>query len=858
MNIVKKLTLRHLKENKSRSVVTTLGICVSVAMITAVFVAAFSLMNLFGNLSIIQNGNWHAAAEMGLQTFEKFREDERIDKIGIATENSWGFVLNDKGQAKKDFIITNADKELMNMFVQCKFEGRLPENDSEAMINRKYLDKYFPGTGLGGKITLAVPDNGSDDEELSFKGNKTISYTVVGIMNNNQPAGFITFAANSGIAKALNRNRASVYFTLKKLDYNSINTIKTLDKEYKLTTETSSMGMNKDLLTSKFALSSDSFALTTLLPLCAVCLVIIIIASVMLIYNAFGMSLSERVRYLGMLASVGATKKQKRASVYFEGLILGAIGIPVGIVAGFVGIAITLYLVGDKIISSGLLSDSAKDAGLKFTATVNPLVIVLIVLFSALTIFISLYIPARRASKITPIDAIRQKDDFKLKARKIRSSKLIRKVFGYEGELANKSLKRNRRKTNMITASIALSVVLFLCVNYFCQMLVLSNDYAKDVPYDIVVGVYVKDREKLEKELAEIDEIDKYYNFSSNYLRYTPEDKKSPFVDAENYTAQYKNLVKNKIHVYLTAVDDDAFNRLCKDNKLNPDDYYNQKNLKCVLMDDLRRTNGNSGIFNSSIIGKTYTEDFYELAKGVRFTYEIGGLAKFDSNDYICLLNGKGAFSLYCPISEYLKVYDRLYKDCLSKGNKEDIEHYEIFNTSYGVKAQNHSVVDEQLTAFLDAQGIGGSYNYYAQNYQMINSLTFALQVFVYGFITLITMIAIANIINTVSTGIMMRRKEFAMLKSVGTTPKGFTKMICLESFFYGAKALIFSMPISLVICYCMNITVGSDTIPFSPNPWTYLGCAAVVFVIVGFSMYYSVRKLKDDSIVETLKTEIN
>ncbi len=858
MNIVKKLTLRHLKENKSRSVVTTLGICVSVAMITAVFVAAFSLMNLLGNLSVIQNGNWHAAAEMGLQTFEKLREDERIDKIGIATENSWGFILNDEGQAKKDFIITNADKELMNMFVQCKFEGRLPENDSEAMINCDLLEKYFPGIGLGGKITLAVPDNGSDDEELSFKGNKTVSYTVVGIMNNNQPTGFITFAANSGIAKALNSSRASVYFTLKKLDYNSINVINALDKEYKLTTETSSLGINKDLLTSKFALSKDSFALTTLMPLCAVCLVIIIIASVMLIYNAFGMSLSERVRYLGMLASVGATKKQKRASVYFEGLILGAIGIPVGIVAGFVGIAITLYLVGDKIISSGLLSDSAKDAGLKFTATVNPLVIVLIILFSALTIFISLYIPARKASKITPIDAIRQKDDFKLKARKIRSSKLIRKVFGYEGELANKSLKRNRRKTNIITASIALSVVLFLCVNYFCQMLVQSNDYAMDVPYDIVVGVSVKNRENLEKELAEINEIDDYYNFSSNYLRYTEENKKSPFVDVGNYTTQYKNLVKNIVHVYLTAVDDDAFNRLCKDNKLNPDDYYNQKSLKCVLMDDLRRTNGNSAIFNSSIIGKTCTEDFNEFVKGSRFTYEIGGLAKFNSDDYICLLNGKGAFSLYCPISEYLKVYDKLYKDCLEKGNKEDIEHYENFNTSYGIKAQNHKAVDEQLTAFLDDYGSSYSYSYYAKNYQMIKSLTFALQVFVYGFITLITMIAIANIINTVSTGIMMRRKEFAMLKSVGTTPKGFTKMICLESFFYGAKALIFSMPTSLLICYCMNITVGSDTIPFSPNPWTYLGCAAVVFAIVGFSMYYSVRKLKDDSIVETLKTEIN
>ena len=862
MNIVNKLTLRHLKQKKSRSVVTTLGICVSVAMITAVFVAAFSLMNLLGDLSIIQDGNWHANTLLSAQQFEKFRNDERIDKIGIEvlTDDNY-FVLDDKGvPTQKSLYINREDKELMNMVVQSSYEGRLPENDSEVIINRNLLERNFLGVGLGGKITLAVPDSFSDEKEVfSFDKKKTVSYTVVGIMNNNQPRYFITLASTADIARAFNKNQAHVYFTLKKLDYNSIRTINAIDDEYKITSENGNIQKNTDLLTSKFALSSDSFFLTTLLPLCAICLVLIIIASVMLIYNAFGMSLSERVRYLGMLASVGATKKQKRASVYFEGLLLGAIGIPVGIVAGFVGIAITLYFVGDKIISSGVLSESAKDAGLKFTATVNPLVIVLIILFSALTIFISLYIPAKKASKITPIDAIRQKNDFKLKAKKIRSSKLIRKVFGYEGALANKSLKRNRRKTNMITASIALSVVLFLCVNYFCQMLVQSNDYEKDVPYDITVGVSVKDRPKLEKMLTEIEEIDNFYNFSSMYLAYTAEDKNTPFVDAENYTSQYKNLVKNnKISVYLTAVDDDAFNRLCKDNKLNSDDYYNQKNLKCVLMNDLRRTNGNSGIFNSSIIGKTCTNDFYECVKGVSFTYEIGGIAKFDSDVYICSLNGKGVFSLYCPISEYLKVYDRLNKECMEKGSKEDIEHYELFQTGYGIKARNHSAVDEQLVSMLDEAGMSYGYSYYAQSYQMINALTFALQVFVYGFITLITMIAIANIINTVSTGIMMRRKEFAMLKSIGTTPKGFNKMICLESFFYGAKALVFSMPISLLVCYFMNISIGLASIPFSPNPWTYLGCAAVVFAIVGVSMYYSVRKLKDDSIVETLKTEIN
>lgn len=864
MNIVNKLTLRHLKQNKSRSVVTTLGICISVAMITAVFVAAFSLMNLFGDLSIIQDGNWHANTFLNAQQFEKFRNDERIDKIGIEvlTDDTY-FVLNDKGvPTQKSLYINREDKGLMDMVVQSSYEGRLPENGSEVIINRNLLERNFPGVGLGGKITLAVPDGFSDEKEVFlFDKKNTVSYTVVGIMNNNQPRYFITLASTSDIARAFNKNQAHVYFTLKKLDYNSIRTINAIDDEYKITAENGNIQKNTDLLTSKFVLSSDSFFLTTLLPLCAICLVLIIIASVMLIYNVFGMSLSERVRYLGMLASVGATKKQKRASVYFEGLLLGAIGIPVGIIAGFVGIAITLYFVGDKIILSGVLSESAKDAGLKFTATVNPLVIVLIILFSALTIFISLYIPAKKASKITPIDAIRQKNDFKLKAKKIRSSKLIRRIFGYEVELANKSLKRNRSKTNMITASIALSVILFLCVNYFCQMLVQSNDYAKDVPYDIIVGVSVENRPKLEKMFTEIEEIDNVYNYSSDFITYRSADKDNPYFNKNNYTAQYKNLVENPINVCLTAVDDDAFNRLCKDNKLNPDDYYNQKNLKFVLMDDLRRVNGNSGVFNSSIVGKTYNvkylidEGYSDVAK---YDYEIGGIAKFDSDNYICSLNGKSVISLYCPISEYLKNYDKIYKRCLEKGSEEEIDYMERFFTTYGIKAKNHSAVDEQLVGMLDEAGTGYTHSYYAQSYQMINALTFALQVFVYGFITLITMIAIANIINTVSTGIMMRRKEFAMLKSVGTTPKGFNKMICLESFFYGAKALVFSMPISLLICYFMNVTVGSNSIPFSPNPYTYLGCAAVVFAIVGVSMYYSVRKLKDDSIVETLKTEIN
>lgn len=96
------------------------------------------------------------------------------------------------------------------------------------------------------------------------------------------------------------------------------------------------------------------------------------------------------------------------------------------------------------------------------------------------------------------------------------------------------------------------------------------------------------------------------------------------------------------------------------------------------------------------------------------------------------------------------------------------------------------------------------------------------------------------------------------MLKSVGTTPSGFRKMISLESVFYGLKALVFALPISVALCYGMNVALSSNMIPFEINWLLYLAVIAVVFLIIGFTMLFAVYNLKNDSIVETLKEEIN
>ncbi|HBN38166.1 MAG TPA: hypothetical protein DD404_01445, partial [Ruminococcaceae bacterium] len=249
-----------------------------------------------------------------------------------------------------------------------------------------------------------------------------------------------------------------------------------------------------------------------------------------------------------------------------------------------------------------------------------------------------------------------------------------------------------------------------------------------------------------------------------------------------------------------------------------------------------------SKIFNEKLLGTTYHYTYAEEPIDI----ELSDFVKYDSKNYICNLNPANSISLYMPFSAAREL---LHKDASDKDLMYMI----------GVETDKHTEVTESIQKIIDENDFGSGYvSDYIDQMKSMNTIAFVLQVFVYGFIALITLITIANIINTISTGIAMRRKEFAMLKSVGTTPKGFRKMVMLESVFYGLKALVFALPISVAISFFMNKTVASTAVPFELDWKLYLAVILAVFVIVGLSMLYSVSKLKNDSIIETLKEEIN
>lgn len=853
MNIVNKLTLRHLKENKGRTLVTTFGIIVSVAMITAVFVAMASFLQLFADVSVVSDGNYAAElSDVKSSSLSELYKDDRIETVGLCDENYKQFKIDN---GKSDRLATGSigacDDGYFKMFIQADYDGTLPKTSDEIAVQSDFIEKNELDWQVGDIVSIPCGTRTMRDKDGEFdvtgaysKGEKFVwqevkQYRITAILHENNPTSKFAFLTYSDNLKA----NPTVAFQLKTLNSKSLDVVNSIIDKANPGAST----VNTELLYSKLSYSSDSFV-AMILPLVAILLAIIMVASVVLIYNAFAMSLSEKVKYLGMLSSVGATKRQKRLSIYYEGFILALFGIPLGIGAGVAGIGITLKALGKKIIASAMLNGiTEQNVSMK---VVFPIWAALIVLgLSIITILISCSIPAKKASKISTISAIRQSDEIKVKAKTLKCPKYIKAIFGYEGELAYKNLKRNGRKARVITVSIALSIVLFLSCNYFCDIFANETVGQDSMPYQI--GVYLDDtnRESAIKEFENVDGIDDMYSATNVY--YSVQKNSSyrnnfkMFTDNKNLTNAYSREFSNRFAVQINMLDDDMFNELCAKNGIDSKAYYNSNNkCKLLLMNNVSHTANGKKVFTDNILGSSFKEAYYPEDN---LQFEITDFVKY-SNTKPCNLNRIGVISLYMPYSQLVKVCKNI------NANDNQFSNYIL-----GIETTDHQKVTEKLNTISD-DGKYSSFTVvdFSEQMQAFNAIALVIQVFVYGFVALISLITIFNIINTISSGIASRKKEFAMMKSVGITPKGFNKMIMLESAFYGIKAVIFGLPISALISFAMHKALNNSTTTFSIDYVLYLIVALVVFAIIGMTMIYSVKKVQQNNIIETLKEDIN
>lgn len=887
MSITKKLALRHLKQNKTRSVLTVLGITISVVMLTVIFTCATSFAHYYGERAINTNGNWHFFVKTDYESAKKYLlSDSSLKDIGfekdLSTEEQSYKIYSDKANYLRTGTIYQGDAQYIKDTVTCKYDGALPKSDNEIMVEQSLIKNNGLELKIGDEIKIAVgsrlkgdfvilPVMGDYQFGERFEKEKDETFKVVGILHNNEPTE--RGAIIRGMSDLKSKNLVA-YGKIKKVTPFSYIKINGIYDKFGFTKKKRAfnVGENTGFLNSRLAFSIDKNDLPQVLKLTAIGIVVfavIFVSSFAMIYNSFALSVGEQIKYLGMLSSVGATRKQKKKTLYFEGAILGGIGIILGIVLGLLTTFISQSAMNAKIMT---IMEGYND-NIKYSTHISLWVLCLIVILAALTVFVSIISPVQKAARITAIDAIRKTDEIKRKG-KIRTPFIITKLFGFEGDIAFKNLRRNGRKSRTIIACICICAVLFLSCNYFCETFKEASNLDYELPYQLTFQYSAESKAQLEKArnyLKTNKRVKRFYSIWEAWYSIlrgdiNPYDNSRlydmSFQNESIFVDKYKFIATQDITYTAHLLDDEDFNALCKKNGIDYKKYYSPDkdgSIKTIVINGIDRND--EPIFNNNLLGKTigcYDIDsekterenkldengnqvYFYYKTGCTSIYKFCDFIKYDKDNPICNLDSSGV-AFYAPKC----VYDKYSDD-------------DSFYFDYGIETDEPYKVEKELKDYLsENEAEGDVYNNY--NWMMKEkSIISAVQFLSYAFILLITLITVFNIINTMTAQIAGRKKELAMLKSVGMTPKEFKKTLIFESMFYGLFGLLFGVPLSLVINRVVGYIISKDNpIPFSVNIWLYLIACVAVFVIIGLTMIYSLKLIKNNSIIDSLKDDTN
>lgn len=866
MNIFSKITRQMLLQNRTRTVVTIIGIILSAAMFTAVTTFVSSVQNHLLNLSVKREGDWYGRVRAAqVETLDAIASDPRV--IRIAQAQVIGYTpLSEVRQAEKPYLyVLGADDAFMETMPVHVLSGRLPLNGNELLIPQHLAKRggieYAIGDVLQFPMSLRTVDGKavfqgteySQTEALVFQQDKT--YTVVGFceapnFEQSSAAGYTAFTHYDECENAV---YTDCYFkTSDPRDAQPL--LNGLNVEGAAT--------NRDVLMYMGISGYVSF-MAVFAGFAAILIGLIMFGSVSLIYNAFSISVSERTKQFGLLISIGATKKQIRRCVYSEAVLLSVIGIPLGVASGVLGIGVTLYF----------LSGTELLADMHVHASIPALVLAAIIAF--LTVLISARIPARRAMRVSAIDAIRQTADVHMSVKREPSYRLVAKLFGLPGVLAMKHFRRNRRRYRATVVSLFMSIVLFIGASSFSFYLTESVTGVFELSD---ADVWVSYAQKTGEDASVEEVLDLIGNdpnlenamclHSTTYgVLAVPSENAHPEFKALFPPAVASSGAENcSVTGGIYVIDDDAFcaflaeqgfddslffekdcPRAVISGRINQIDQQNQRFINAGTLQTLPEKMEIS-LFDETEFGAAYP-DVSELSEEElraaedAYSYSADIIAGAISDELPFGLNGRTGTQ-----GVILAIYPR--------SNMPQIR-TDLTSASYYLKTSDHAATTERLLEVLNVGSPDINVYDYVADAENERSVVLVMNVFAYGFITLISLIAVANVFNTISTNIRLRRREFAMLKSVGMTRSGFRKMMNLECLLYGCKSLFYGLPVSILLTWLIYRAASNgyaSTFHMPPLPIVIAVCS--VFLVVFVTMLYSMRKIERENPIDALKCE--
>lgn len=829
INNYKQITNKYLKSNKKRTILTIVGVILSVALISSIglFFNGIQLSSI--NYAQESYGAFHVAfSKIDENLVTKITNNPKVSRSGLYQIGS-PIKLTDK-LSTNEIIATDKALELLPLSLK---SGRLPENNNEVAVERwilRYIDK---DAKLNSKINI---------------NNK--KYILCGVLEDNS----FTQMDSTGLVITKDNN-LNIKDATMLVEINSKTNIKTALKELESLVKKDQIQENINLLTLEGA--GDSSTNNSLNITLGIIIFVVVIVTIAVIYNAFQISVVERIKQFGLLRAIGATPKQIRKIVFKEATIIASIGIPIGLIFGVIaiyGISITFKLIGG----------SAENF---IVPNVSPMILLLSFAVGLLSIYVSALMPALFAGRVSPLIAISSRNSIKKDKIKRRKNVIIKKLFGFEGELAFKNTKRNRKRNSITVFSIVISITLFITFKYFTDIALImngSNNESNKINYSILLSNRAQqEKESIDnklinniKELNSVDKIYKVYNTNSFEAAI---DKSKEVKDIKEIGTVYKDITyegkeKTEINGSMMVYD-------------NGDIEASKKYLQSGSL-DIEKINNENGVI---IINKN------QVYNGKTNKSYIGAVTDLKAGDEILLqsIDNMTAEKEQFGSKEVkkVKVIATLKEDPFNfRGNASGLK---IITTEEVAKKlavpnsialtginiiikdiNNETAATSEIENVIKTNPSLNLINYIDQNNKTKSSMLM-IQILLYGFVVVVSLIGSVNIINTLTTNIILRRREFATLKSIGLTQKGLRKMIVIEGLLYGFMGSVYGCLAGLGLSYLLFKSMhGIREFSYMP-PWKAMIIAVIFALCIGYlSVLSPLRRINKDNLIDTIREE--
>ena len=837
------LTSRFMKMNRARNVIAVIAIILTSLLFTSLFVGSVSMILSKRATEIKQFMDSAHASAQNLSEEDAKRLQQTIEQSEDVKRYGSGIFLGAGMDERFGFSVEvrYADENMAESFNCLPTTGRLPEKENEVALSSMVLESLGVTPKIGEEVTLTWEVN------PMLKQYKTDTFQICGFWQGDKAVLGQMVWVSEAYAKE-NRypvtqeelengiyNGGKEYFLWYKNLWNLEKKTEKISKAAGFTRAGTGMEVNP----AYNLFEEDSFSFSSLI----IMILFVILAGYLIIYNIFNISVKTDIRAYGLLKNVGTTGKQLKKIVRMQAWRLSAIGIPIGLLCGYLaGLCMAPSLTADAEISA----QAGQTA--QTVVSANPLIFLAAALLTLLTVYLSSLQACKMVERVSPVEALRLAEG-EQSHRKIKKNTSVT-WWG----MAVQNVLRNWKKGLIVMLSIALSMVVVNCI----VMLVQGYDFdsyrkvllASDFQLDQMTGSLLNTNfNGITPEIKEIlDECPDsaktgYVYYSEETHKMEPELLKTWEAFADKYEKNWNDYEKqvweeakasNTVSVHFLGISESVFDKLeWRGEKCSWDTF---KSGNYVLVD----------------YGDKYAEhpvSYYQTGDIFQMDYKNG-----NQKDYEVIGEALMPYALDYPYADciYITVLVPEEEYITQTGNESAM--YAAIDAKKGEDKQIKEYIDKNILKENDMINVFSvldmkeSFQRYVSKYYMIGSFL----------VVILAFIGIMNFFNTTATSVISRKKELALLEVVGMTKKQVSKMLVTEGFLYLGGAFVIA--VLLIVFGAKQILVNTlGTAFFFRLHLTIVPCVLMIPILVGIAYVipkYQFEKMSRESIVERIRKE--